>query len=152
MSTKNTTKTAPATAAQITSYNELVKAANKADPTLKAKAIKTWPHGAKALQARIDSLADVVGAVPAKANAKAPKAKATAKDAKAKDAKPAKDANAISVADLARATGQNPKVVRARLRRMYAKDAKNLPTPTDGWTFNKKDEARVMALVKPATE
>lgn len=144
---KKINTTAPATAEQITSYNELVKAANKADPTLKAKPIKAWPHGAKALQARIDSLADVVGAVPAKV-------KATAKDAKpakVKDAKPASDT--VTVADMARATGQNPKVVRARLRRMYAKDAKNLPTPIDArWAFAKKDEAKVLAMVKPATE
>ena len=58
----------------------------------------------------------------------------------------------ITVATLARETGQNPKIVRARFRRLYANGGKNLPKPVkdEGWTFSIKDRAKLLTIVKVA--
>lgn len=121
----------------LATYNDLVARANELDPTLNAKPIKVWKGKKTDLQAKIDSLADVCASLAPS------KPKKTKKDA-------APRADVVTVAELARRTEQNPKIVRARLRRLYSKDSSDLPTPVDGpWTFAKADEDRVLALVSP---
>ena len=116
-------------------YNELVTRANELDPTLNAKPIKIWKGKKADLQAKIDSLADVCASL---APSKPKKTKKTTEPR----------ADVVTVAELARRTEQNPKVVRARLRRLYAKNTADLPTPVDGpWTFARTDETRVLALI-----
>lgn len=74
--------------------------------------------------------------------------KVTPIDAKA-ETKPV--VSGCKVADIARAHDMNPKMVRARLRRLYRNEEtrKGLPTPiTAGtWTFAEKDRAAITKLV-----
>ena len=57
----------------------------------------------------------------------------------------------ITVAALCKEAGKDPKTVRARLRRLYAKDETNdLPQPVSGkqrWTFAEDDREAVELLI-----
>jgi hypothetical protein len=66
-----------------------------------------------------------------------------------KDA-PKKDApELVAVADIARELGLNPKVVRARLRRLYASGRiSELPAPQTGWTFLPRDREAITRIIK----
>lgn len=103
-------------------YNTAAKAADQ-------KTIKTWKSSQAALQAKLDAL---------------PKPKRS--KAKSNGSVP----EGVSVADLARDAGKNPKVVRARLRRVFANGkTKDLPKPIDKsrWLFAEKDRKAIAALV-----
>ena len=61
----------------------------------------------------------------------------------------------ITVAALAKEAGKDPKAIRAKLRRMYAKDdANKLPQPVAGskqrWTFAESQRDAVMAMIDAA--
>jgi hypothetical protein len=123
----------------LATYNDLVARANELDPTLNAKPIKIWKGKKSDLQAKIDSLADVCASL-------APRTSKPKKEKKTTEPR----ADVVTVAELARRVDQNPKVVRARLRRLYSKGTADLPTPVEGpWTFSRKDETRVLALISP---
>jgi hypothetical protein len=63
---------------------------------------------------------------------------------------PKKDApELVAVADIARELGLNPKVVRARLRRLYASGRiSELPAPQTGWTFLPRDREAITRIIK----
>ena len=92
-----------------------------------AKQLKTWKGSKAQLQAKLDALP-----APSK---KTPK----------------RETNGVSVADLAREAGKNPKVVRAKLRRLYANGDTNaaLPKPIDKsrWVFDESDREAIAELV-----
>jgi Pyruvate/2-oxoacid:ferredoxin oxidoreductase gamma subunit len=81
----------------------------------------------------------------------APKAKAPV--AKAKKAE-APVANTFTVAALCKANGQDPKAVRSKLRRLYAKDDGKLPQPVKDakqrWTFTEANREAVLAMIASA--
>lgn len=57
----------------------------------------------------------------------------------------------VTLANIARDEGANPKTVRTRFRKLYAADdTSNLPQPVQGgsrWTFASKDREALIALV-----
>ena len=57
----------------------------------------------------------------------------------------------FTVSELCKEAGKDPKTVRARLRRLYAKDdVSDLPVPVEGkqrWTFAEGDREAVAALI-----
>lgn len=64
------------------------------------------------------------------------------------------DATKVTIAQLARELKQDPKAVRARLRRAYDQDTeKKLPQPVANarqrWTFDVKDRAALVAMLTP---
>lgn len=77
------------------------------------------------------------------------------KASKAKTAPPA--GNTFTVAALCKASGQDPKTVRSRLRRLYAKDdANKLPQPVKDakqrWTFAEANREAVVAMIASSDE
>lgn len=61
----------------------------------------------------------------------------------------AKSNGTVTVADLARETGQDPKVARAKMRRIYADMYKDLPKAVNKkrWVFAAKDRSKILALI-----
>lgn len=67
------------------------------------------------------------------------------------DAVPAEEAPSFTVAALCKDAGRDPKTIRAKLRRMYAKDDCELPQPIEGasqrWTFDEEHRDAITALI-----
>lgn len=116
--------------------------AKNTKPTVSATAALTTEYNELARVAKITTAAPKSKAALEKAIASM---KATLK-AKAKRNVPS---GFVSAADIAREVGVNPKVARAKLRRMYAgKDAKALPKVNgDAWLFAQGDHDRVIELL-----
>lgn len=56
----------------------------------------------------------------------------------------------LTIADLCREIDRDPKIVRAKLRRIYKKNPSNLvlPEPVEGkWTFKASDRSKLEALI-----
>jgi hypothetical protein len=91
-----------------------------------AKTLKAWKGSKAQLQAKLDALPPL----PAKNGKK-------------------KTTEGVSLAELARQAEKNPKVVRARFRRLYAEPKDGMPMPLDEarWVFAEEDREAVAELV-----
>ena len=60
-----------------------------------------------------------------------------------------KQDDSVTIATLSRELDKNPKVVRARLRRLYSKDPDQYPQPVNEgkWVFHSKDKDEMTRLI-----
>jgi len=112
------------------STKDLLNEYNELAARLDRKPLKVWKESKAKLQARINALRA---------------------DLPADDANDNADADVVTLADLARELGRNPKVIRAKLRRIYNDDElgpTDLPKPIgDRWVFARNERDAVLELI-----
>lgn len=120
----------------MTTINDLLKQYNDLAALQERPQLNSWKQSKEKLQQRIDLL---------KGPVKQPIVyKETPVTTSSTTGEPS---TTLRLVDILKATGKNPKVVRAKLRKLYAKDATDLPKPLAYWVFCKSDEQRVIELI-----
>lgn len=115
------------------STKDLLKEYNDLAARIDRKPLKAWKESKAKLEARIEAMRTDL--------------ELEALDSKPEDAS-GDDPDVVTLADLARELGRNPKVIRAKLRRLYNGDNAELPTPIgDRWTFARDAREAVLELI-----
>lgn len=107
-------------------YNELAASVGR-------KPLKVWKESKAKLQHRIDALKHTIEDTD---------------DATNDDATNDEDSDFVTIAELARELGRNPKVVRAKLRRVYDDADADVPKPIgDRWKFARDEREALIELI-----